>query len=302
MILRRISALQLPSSTRMKAPTVAFAALSTFQSSFSIMASASALSVSELAAKPFVQRSMASPNSPQSVLSFFYGVDFDSPSNDYLPVMREGVPMEDMQGIWYSGGDQYDKMCQAFIPTIRAVVGNPSTPERMSKEASDPNFQKQWNDSVDGLMSQVLLCDQLSRNAFRGTEEAFQHDATGEKHVQQLIEDFLKDDVSAQSVPGEIYPPYVSFLVTACMHSENIENHTLGSNLLEASIQRFQDKEVAIKILKFQEDFLNDHRAIVERFGRYPHRNSKLGRETTPKEQAWLDDEDNLPGWAKSQG
>jgi uncharacterized protein (DUF924 family) len=44
-----------------------------------------------------------------------------------------------------------------------------------------------------------------------------------------------------------------------------------------------------------------DHKRIVERFGRYPHRNPAMGRESTADEAAWLADYDNLPGFAKSQ-
>jgi uncharacterized protein (DUF924 family) len=205
-------------------------------SSFSSMASA--LSVSELAAKAFVQRSMASPNSPTSVLSFFFGVDYASLNHEYKVIMRDGVPLQEMNDIWYGGGDEYDKMCKAFIPVIRSVVGDSS---RMKQR--NPEEYRAWNDSVDGVMSQVLLCDQLSRNAFRGSEEAFEHDSTATKKVQQLVHNFLKDKPSAQSVPGEFFPPYVSFMVTALMHSEKIENHSLAADVLDASIKIFNDRE-----------------------------------------------------------
>ncbi|KAG7362312.1 DUF924 domain containing protein [Nitzschia inconspicua] len=259
--------------------------------------SSSALSVSDLAAKLFVQRAMESSNSPKSVLSFFFGLDFTAPSDEYKPAMRDGLPLREMQGIWYGGGNDYDKMCQAFIPTIRSVVG-----DRKGLREKMPDEYKLWNDSVDGIMSQVLLCDQLTRNAFRGTEEAFQYDTVGEELVRQLVDDFFQDNPQSQSVPGEIYPPYVSFMVTALMHSENVENLNLASDLLAASIQRFKDREIAMNSLKFQVGFLEDHRSIIDRFGRYPHRNSKLGRENTTEEQAWLEDKEKLPVWAKSQG
>jgi uncharacterized protein (DUF924 family) len=281
----------------MKGSSSRISAVFTTVSWFSFSTMSSALSRSELAAMPFVQRCMASPNSPISVLSFFFGVDYASPDHEYKPVMRDGLPLQVMNDIWYSGGDEYDKMCKAFIPVIRSVAGDPE-----GLQERHPNECKVWNDSVDGLMSQVLLCDQLSRNAFRGTEQAFEHDSTAEKQVRQLVQDFLKDRPSAQSVPGEFFPPYVSFMVTALMHSENIESLRLAGKVLEASIQRFNDKKVAKNSLLYQVDFLEEHRSIVERFGRYPHRNSKLGRENTAEEQAWLNDTENLPAWAKSQG
>ena len=204
--------------------------------------------------------------------------------------------MKEMQEIWYGGGDEYDAMCQTFIPVIRSVVGEP---EKLKEE--QPEEYTKWNSSVDGLMSQVLLCDQLSRNAFRGKEEAFKHDPVGVKHVQLLVADYLKHDPMQQSLPGEFYPGYLSFMVTGLMHSEDLHNHDLCAELLKAAIDEHKDNKIVVEILEFQKGFLKDHRDVVEKFGRYPHRNAKKGRETTPEEQKWLDDEENLPGWAKSQ-
>jgi uncharacterized protein (DUF924 family) len=266
--------------------------------SFSTISVSSSLSVSDLAAKPFVQRSMASPNSPTSVLSFFFGVDYASPDHDYKIVMRDGTPLQAMNNIWYGGGDEYDMMCKAFVPVIRSVV----VEDPKITQERNPEEYKVWNDSIDGLMSQVLLCDQLSRNAFRGTEHAFEHDSTAEKQARQLVHDFLKDNPSTQSVPGEFFPPYVSFMVTALMHSENIENHRLAAEVLKTAVQRFHDREAAKNSLQFQVGFLEEHRSVLERFGRYPHRNSKLDRENTAEEHSWLNDKENLPNWAKSQG
>ncbi|KAL3915915.1 MAG: hypothetical protein SGILL_005423 [Bacillariaceae sp.] len=143
---------------------------------------------------------------------------------------------------------------------------------------------------------------QLSRNAFRGTDEAFQYDHVSEKIVPQLVQDFLGNDADKQSVPGEFYPPYLSFMATALMHAEDIETLNLASKLVDAGVHHYKDQPKIKQTLEFQKGFLKDHREVVERFGRYPHRNAKKGRENTPEEQAWLDDVDNLPGWAKSQG
>lgn len=65
---------------------------------------------------------------------------------------------------------------------------------------------------------------------------------------------------------------------------------------MEEVKSRFDEQQA-----KYLASNVEEHAAVVERFGRYPHRNAALGRESTPEEQAWLDDVDNLPGWAKSQ-
>ncbi len=250
---------------------------------------------------------------PASVLSFFFGVDYHS--SDYVDLMRRGTPLKTMQDIWYKGSEDYDRLCRPFVPVIRAVAGTPRTlpPDGASTDAD-------WDGTVDGLMSQIILCDQLSRNCFRGTEDAFRYDRVSERCVKRLVGNFFhvdseagtvrnrkegdNDDVKGDSIPGELYPPYASFLSTPLMHTEDNSNLQLASQILDMSLERFQDSldpDVASTFV-FQKGFVNDHRAVIDRFGRYPHRNSKLGRVSTPEEQAWLDDVDNLPGWAKSQG
>ena len=275
-----------------------------------------ALTVTELSNKPFVRKALQSPNSPSSILSFFFGVDYNS-SKEYKEMMREGIPLTTMNSIWFSPpNQQYDTMCQQFIPVIRSVVGTNDEHNTKEEQGVDKEYQfAVWNSSVDGIMSQVLLCDQLSRNCFRGSNEAFRYDSFGERHVKKLVHQFIsqenneKQDSTTttttndhQVISGELYPPYCSFLITALMHSENMDNLNLATVVIEESMVRFHDKKIVVDFLKYQEQFLADHREVVNRFGRYPHRNSKLGRTNTPEEQQWLDDVDNLPGWAKSQG
>jgi len=68
-----------------------------------------------------------------------------------------------MQTFWFGGCPEYDELCKSFCPVIRAV-GDKELPDKF------------WNTSVDGKMSQLILCDQLSRNCFRGADEAFAYD------------------------------------------------------------------------------------------------------------------------------
>lgn len=221
-----------------------------------------------------------------------------------------------MQGIWYGADKDYDELCRSFGPVIKTVT---STPRNLPPGGTTTDAD--WDGTVDGLMSQIILCDQISRNCFRGTPDAFLYDSVSEQGVKRLIGNFFDldnegciignknqnddNDVTGGTIPGELYPPYVSFLVTPLMHTEDSCNLQLASKILDLSQERFQDSSIdpdAANGFEFQKGFLNDHRAVLDRFGRYPHRNAKLGRVTTPEEQAWLDDVENLPGWAKSQG
>lgn len=58
------------------------------------------------------------------------------------------------------------------------------------------------------------------------------------------------------------------------------------------------EKEGMMKFLGFQEGMMRDHMQVVRRFGRYPHRNEAMGRETTGEERRWLGSEER-PDWAK---
>lgn len=257
------------------------------------------MSVSELSSKPFIQKALSSPMQVKSVLSFFFGVDYFN--NQHEDQMREGTPLEAMGPIWYTQSDDYDKLCQPFVPVIRAV-GNG---DFLTTFTDDKTVLES---SVDGLMSQVILCDQLSRNCFRGTDEAFKYDAIGEKLGRQLATEFINQSdeegktEEGVSIDGEFYPPYVALVINALMHSEEMDDHQLAATAVQNALRRFEGRPTAIAKIEYSDGFLLDHTKVIEQFGRYPHRNAKLGRTSTPEEIAWLDDKENLPGWAKSQG
>ena len=200
--------------------------------------------------------------------------------------LADGGFMSEMQNYWFFGGPEYDKLCQNFAPAIRKVKEG----ELVTDE---------WQ-TVDGKLSQLILCDQLSRNAFRGTQEAYAYDELALDIARDLTSCMLVDsssDTSNTSVEDGniIYGSYGVFCVLAFMHSEVIEDH-----------------ETALKLLDWCEGkspgfgwgntrhFEMGHYKILKRFGRYPHRNDKLGRESTPEEVTWLAS-DEVPGWAKSQ-
>jgi uncharacterized protein (DUF924 family) len=273
---------------------------------------ASLLTAKDFSAKPFIQQACKSPMSPSSVLSFFYGIDYHS--SDYVDLMRKGTPLTTMQGVWYGGDKEYDQLCEPFGDVIKVVAGTPR-----ALPPGGTTVDADWDGTVDGIMSQIILCDQLSRNCFRGTEDAFRYDVVSEQWVKRLVDNFFhldndgsimgnkrqNDDVTGgATIPGELYPPYASFLITPLMHTEDRSNLQLAAHIIDLSLERFQDSidPDAANSIQFQKGFLHDHRVVIDRFGRYPHRNTKLGRVTTPEEQVWLDDVENLPAWAKSQG
>mmetsp|Transcript_22435 Transcript_22435/g.66139 ORF Transcript_22435/g.66139 Transcript_22435/m.66139 type:complete len:253 (-) Transcript_22435:156-914(-) len=207
--------------------------------------------------------------SPEQVIRFWFGDEWFENS------METDAYRERQIKRWFMGGKEMDEQAREFIPRIReAGTGKLTTPE--------------WT-SRDGLTAQVVLLDQLSRNAFRGDKEAFAYDARCVEMATSLL-DSAKDD------PATLPWPVVFFCSTSLMHSENLQKHQLARRFLEQHVATSESP-----FLKNQLDTaLPEHTAVLEKFGRYPHRNALYGRKTTPEEQAWLDS-DECPGWAKSQ-
>jgi len=241
------------------------------------------ITVKELSSKPFIHRALQSPQHPTSVLSFFFGADFFESSPNTPDSVRDGSCIFEMKDLWFHGGDAYDALCQPFSETVRAA-GARKLPS------------SEWDSSVDGLVAQLLLTDQLARNIFRGSDEAFAYEDVSLSLARQLTNQVLGNAAAAFS------PPYLCFMVTALSHSEELSDH---EDLCLPLIAYAKSTAESIRMKEwwdFQSGFEEEHAEVVRRFKRYPHRNKFKGRESTREELEWLDDDDNLPMWAKSMG
>ena len=207
--------------------------------------------------------------SPRSVLEFWFGEEWYTGSEG----MDAPEYMQTNSKRWFMGGQLMDTQAQRFIPLIR--------------KASTGLGGAEWS-TVDGLVAQLLLFDQLSRNAFRGTPEAFQYDTEAIGAASKLL--------GLVSRPSDLPWPAALFVGTCLMHSEDIDRHHAARMFLQAHVAVSGNTILENQI---QTD-LQSHTDVIQRFGRYPHRNMLHSRETTPEEHAWLDSDD-CPGWAKSQ-
>ncbi|WP_333794023.1 DUF924 family protein [Hyphomicrobium sp.] len=125
-----------------------------------------------------------------------------------------------------------------------------------------------WLADPEGALALILLLDQFPRNCFRGTPRMFATDAAALAAASAAV---------AAGHDRAIDPSLRLFLYLPFEHSESLAD---------------QDRSVAL-ITPLGEELLayaEDHRAIIRRFGRFPHRNAILGRETTPEEQRFLDE------------
>jgi uncharacterized protein (DUF924 family) len=124
-----------------------------------------------------------------------------------------------------------------------------------------------WRATPEGRLAEVLVLDQFSRNVYRDTARAFAQDPLALALAQELVTSG-QDRSLPVAQRSFAYMPY--------MHSESALIHAQAAPLF--SQPGMEDS------LRFEQR----HQAIIDRFGRYPHRNDILGRESTPEELAFL--------------
>jgi uncharacterized protein (DUF924 family) len=129
-----------------------------------------------------------------------------------------------------------------------------------------------WANSARGRLALVILLDQFSRNLHRNSPVAFAADA----HAQELA---LGAEASGHA--AELRSIERAFLYMPLMHAEDLRLQDRGVELFETLGSQFEDCKIFPKYARL-------HRDIVARFGRFPHRNAVLGRESTAEEKEFL--------------
>lgn len=128
-----------------------------------------------------------------------------------------------------------------------------------------------WAGTPEGALALIVLLDQFSRNIHRGTPEAFAADPLALATAKAAI---------AQGFDLRVAPDGRLFFYLPFEHAENLADQEKGVALFEAlGVEDWLD-------------YMRRHRAIIARFGRFPHRNGILGRISTPEEIEFL----KLPG------
>ncbi len=152
-----------------------------------------------------------------------------------------------------------------------------STPEldQQIREKFEPVYQKAFKGKLDALLQTpegslalVILLDQFPRNMYRETPQAFASDEKALKAAKKALEKKFDHD---------LLPLQRMFLYLPYEHSENLEDQ-------EQSIKLFENlgDKTALK-------YAIEHRNVIMQFGRFPHRNTILGRESTPEETRFLE-------------
>lgn len=187
----------------------------------------------------------------QSVLDFWFG-----------PLSEDGTPSDSEKSArWFRKDADFDREIEKkFAEYMEA--------------ASWGGFDL-WSRSPEGITALIVLMDQFPRNLYRNQARSFYFDARALSFAQQVV---------AQKWHLSLPTAYAYFCLMPFMHSESL-------SMQEAGIEAFKELNQAShshSMVRAALDYAIAHRDIIARFGRFPHRNEILGRESTAEEIEFL--------------
>jgi uncharacterized protein (DUF924 family) len=185
-----------------------------------------------------------------------------TPAKSEAKQMTDGVAPAAIVSFWGEAGpDKWFEQDESFDHTIRLRF-------LQTYEAAANGKLAAWEESIEGALALVLLLDQFPRNMFRGEARAFATDALARAVADRALARGF-DQATDSTLRPFFYLPF--------MHSESLIDQDRSVRLYEA-LDETEELHYATA-----------HRDIVLRFGRFPHRNRALGRDTALAEQAFLE-------------
>jgi len=188
----------------------------------------------------------------EDILGFWFGeLPKDAP-----------VPQERFE-LWFGGGEETDRMIRKRFEAdlMRAARGD---------------FDH-WRESARGTLALIILLDQFPRNIYRTTSKAYAFDARALGLCLEGMDG--GQDLRLTAVER-------AFFYLPLEHSEELEMQARSVRVFEVLLE-----SAPARMKKMCEGFLDyalRHQKIIERFGRFPHRNAALGRGSTAEEEAFL--------------
>lgn len=134
-----------------------------------------------------------------------------------------------------------------------------------------------WEKSPHGLLALILCTDQFPRNMHRDSSRAFAYDGIALQYAKTCI----NNGSAQQLLPIQQVFAYIPF-----EHSENLADQQTSITLYQTLADAAEGDEA--KIFKNFLNFAHKHLEIIQRFGRFPHRNQVLSRHSTNEEQSFL--------------
>ena len=166
--------------------------------------------------------------------------------------------------VWFQSGPAFDLLCSERFRELHGRAARGELDE--------------WQETPRGALALVVVLDQLSRNIHRGTSAAFACDAKALACCLRARE---------RGFDGLLRPVERMFLYMPFQHTENRERQEESVRVWEA-LAASVDGELA-EYFENSIGHAREHRDVVHRFGRFPHRNAVLGRDSTPEEQQYLE-------------
>ena len=155
---------------------------------------------------------------------------------------------------WFRGGDAFDAECRSRWQAAHFAA---------ARRELEP-----WMDTAEGALALAIQLDQIPRNIFRGSGHAFATDPLALHYAGRAL---------AAGLDAQVEQALRMFLYLPFEHSEAMADQQRAVQLFTT----LGDSDLL--------GYATAHRDVIERFGRFPHRNTALGRINTPEEQAWLD-------------
>ena len=166
---------------------------------------------------------------------------------------------------WFAQNDDFDTQIKDKFGDIwQAAKQGECVTWRIANAPTDSNSSIT---ALAGRLAEIIVLDQFSRNLCRGQADAFAQDSMAIALAQEAI-----GQPHFDTLPTE----WRKFIIMPFMHSESLVIHKRYLPLFE----KLHDDNTL--------DFENRHKDIIEQFGRYPHRNDILDRESTDEEEAFL--------------
>ncbi|GHA78529.1 DUF924 family protein [Cognatilysobacter bugurensis] len=154
---------------------------------------------------------------------------------------------------WFTRSDAFDAQCAQFLP--------------LHLRASRRELEE-WAGTATGALALVLLLDQIPRNVYRDSAHSYATDGLARHYADEAIN---------AGFDVQVDPALRVFFYLPFEHSEALDDQRRSLELH----QRLDGPDAS--------HWAQLHFDLIERFGRFPHRNAALGRTTTPEEQAYLD-------------
>ena len=174
------------------------------------------------------------------------------------------------RAIWFESTEEQDvEIRDRFLATYESALAGEFAPHK---------------ESPDGCLALIVTLDQLPRNMFRATPRSFEADPVALEYARFALEQGY----------DERYPQLIRiFFYLPFEHSEVLSDQQRCMELIHA-LPEYPDKPRNIK-------FGSRHLEIIERFGRFPHRNGILGRTSTPGEIEFLKEPDSSFIWPRNR-